>query len=414
MPRRVLLLIPTTSYKTRAFMDAAERLGVDVVVGSDRRQALEKAMPHRTLALDFARAERALVDVEAFAAARPLAAIVGTDDETTLLAALASRALGLRHNDVAAVRATRDKYAARVQLAASGLRGPEFFTVPLGADPQAAARRAPFPCVLKPRALSAGQGVIRVDNPAAFVVAFVRISAILSNPELRRLKGVATDLLVESYLPGSEVAVEGLLEGGRLRVLALFDKPDPLEGPYFAETLYVTPSRASTATQREIEDEVARGCSALGLTEGPLHAELRLTPAGPTLLEVAARTIGGLCSRTLRFGAGISLEELTLRHALGEPTDDLGLAAGAAGVLMLPVPHAGRLRAVNGVETARAVTGIEDVVVTLHRGAEVVPLPEGHRYLGFVFARDSSAQRVEAALRAAQAALEIDISPATG
>jgi biotin carboxylase len=216
---------------------------------------------------------------------------------------------------------------------------------------------------------------------------------------------------VESFVPGAEVALEGLLRGGELEVLALFDKPDPLDGPFFEETLYVTPSRHPAALAAAVVATTARAAAALGLREGPVHAELRLAPSGPVVLEVAARSIGGLCSRTLRFGAGLSLEEVLVAHAMGLPLDALRREARAAGVMMLPIPRRGILHAVGGVEAARAVPGVEDVVVTAPEGREVVPLPEGDSYLGFLFARGETPGAVEAALREGHRRLDLDIRP---
>ncbi|HKQ62881.1 MAG TPA: ATP-grasp domain-containing protein [Candidatus Polarisedimenticolaceae bacterium] len=409
MADRVLLLMPTATYKATDFLAAAEKLGVEVIVGSDRRQALEDEAPGRTLALDFLEPQRSVTRITQLGDAGALRAVVGTDDETTLLAAAAAAALGLPHNPLEAVRAARDKHETRRLLAAAGLPGPTFARVALDAEPAAAAAGAPYPCVLKPLGLSASRGVLRADDAAQFVAAFARIRAILAQPDVRGKGGDAQHLLVEEYIPGAEVALEGLLARGELRVLALFDKPDPLEGPTFEETLYVTPSRRPDATQAAIAAEVQAGCRALGLREGPVHAELRLPGGLPWLLELAPRTIGGLCSRTLRFGAGVSLEELILRHALGRGTGELVRERSASGVMMIPVPRAGRLRAVDGLEAARAVPGVEGVTITIPLGGEVVPLPEGHRYLGFIFARDASPAAVEAALRQAHARLRFEL-----
>jgi biotin carboxylase len=216
-------------------------------------------------------------------------------------------------------------------------------------------------------------------------------------------------VLVEAFVPGAEVALEGLLRGGELEVLAVFDKPDPLDGPFFEETIYVTPSRHPAPLLARIEAVIADGCRALGLAEGPVHAELRLPPAGPVVLEIAARSIGGLCSRTLRFGAGLSLEEVLVAHAMGLPLASLRRESRASGVMMLPIPRRGILHAVGGVETARAVPGVEDVVVTARLGREVVPLPDGDSYLGFLFAKGETPAAVEAALREGHRRLVLDI-----
>jgi len=257
--------------------------------------------------------------------------------------------------------------------------------------------------------LSASRGVIRANDGREFVAAFRRIAAILTQPDAAPPVGARRALLVEEFVPGREVALEGLLVGGRLHALALFDKPDPLDGPFFEETIYVTPSRLPEATQARIASVTREACAALGLTEGPIHAELRVNERGPFVLEVAARSIGGLCSRTLTFGTGLSLEELILRHALGRPLQSLEREHRAAGVMMIPIPRAGRLAAVHGVDDAAAVDGVEDVAITMHPGQDVIPLPEGWQYLGFIFARAQTPAAVERALRRAHARLRFDI-----
>jgi biotin carboxylase len=251
--------------------------------------------------------------------------------------------------------------------------------------------------------------VIRANDPAELDAALERVRAIAGSSG-GGAGGRHADVLVESYIPGAEVAVEGLLDAGTLYVLAIFDKPDPLEGPYFEETIYVTPSQHPAEVQHAIERAVADACSAIGLVEGPVHAELRLPPDGPpVVLEAAARSIGGLCARTLRFGAGISLEEVILRHALGLPLGSLERARAASGVMMIPIAAEGVLEAVDGIEDASAVDGVEGVEITIPRGQRVAALPEGDRYLGFIFAAASGPSEVESALRAAFDELRIVI-----
>jgi biotin carboxylase len=280
-------------------------------------------------------------------------------------------------------------------------------------DARAAARRVRYPCVLKPLVLSASSGVIRADDAAGFVTAFARVAALLADPTVRALGEGTEQILVEDFVPGIEVAVEGLLTDGALTVLALFDKPDPLDGPFFEETIYVTPSRLPEATQQAIAEVTAQAARALGLTDGPIHAELRLRPGGaapaPIVLELAARSIGGLCSRTLRFGTGLTLEDIILRRALDLPIASLERERAAAGVMMIPIPRAGVLEKVAGVEAAGAMPHVEDVTISAHPGETLVPLPEGHRYLGFIFARAATPAAAEQALRAAHAVLDFDI-----
>jgi len=397
---RVLLLLPTTSYKADDFLAAARRLEVEVVVGTDRRQALEGLAPGGSIALDFVSTERGLRTILDFHHHMPLAGVIGVDDESIVLAAAVGAALGLRHNPVSAARASRDKYLLRQRLSGAGLRGPRYRRVGVTDDPVAVADAINYPSVVKPLGLSASRGVLLVDEPGEFPAVFRRIASILDEPDVRRRGGDVEHLLVEEYLPGAEVAVEGLLDRGRLEVLALFDKPDPLVGPTFAETIFVTPSRLPPHVRAAIAEETAKGCRALGLSEGPVHAELRVENEVPWLLEIAARTIGGLCGRTLRFGAGVSLEELVLRHALGiEVRGDR--ESLAAGVLMIPVLEAGVLRGWSGLDDARSVPRIEEVTLTVHRGTRLVPLPEGNRYMGFVIARGERPDEVEQALRTA-------------
>jgi biotin carboxylase len=407
---RLLLLLPTTTYRTEDFLDAARTLGVDIVCASEKPSTFEAHAPDHLVTLDFTDPDGAATRVAELAARRPLRAVVGVDDLTTVAAAAIAERLGLRTNAVAAVTAARDKFQMRQCLAAAGLPIPRFRRIPLKDDPFLAARGVQFPCVLKPLALSASRGVIRANNVDQFIAAFRRIVALLARDDVEVRGDAAQYLLAEEYVPGLEVALEGLLLGGTLHTLALFDKPDPLEGPFFEETIYVTPSRLPVAVQSAIERVAAAACTALGLVEGPVHAELRFNDAGPWVLEVAARSIGGLCSRTLRFGTGMTLEEIILRHALGRPIETLARERRPAGVMMIPIPRAGRLQAVRGQESAQSVAGVEDVTLTAHVGQELVPLPEGWQYLGFIFARAETPDAVEAALRDAHARLKFEIA----
>ena len=411
--KRVLLLLPTTTYRARDFLDAARRMGVEVVVGTDGHQALENEAPGGTLTLDFADPAAATEAIVAFSARRPLQGVVGTDDETVLLATQAATALRLRANPLEAVALTRNKHRLRRALAEAGLPSPPYRLLAITDDPRAAAGEVPFPCVLKPTFLSASRGVIRADDADAFDAAFYTIAGLLADPDVRRRGGeAAAEILVEGYIPGEEYAVEGMLENGGFRLLALFDKPDPLEGPHFEETIYVTPSRAPRERQAVILETVRLAVATLGLCEGPVHAELRCNDEGAFILEIAARSIGGRCARVLRFGAGLSLEELILRHAFGEGCADLERVPGAAGVMMIPIPRAGVLEEVKNLEAARAVRGIEDIDIAIARGQPLTPLPEGNRYLGFIFARGAGPGEVEAALREAHRRLEIVVTPA--
>jgi len=407
---RLLLLLPTTTYRTEDFVEAAHKLGVDLVCGSERPNTMEDLAPDSLVTLPFADPEAAATRVAEWSRQRPLDAVVGVDDLTASLAAAIAERLELRTNPVAAVTAARNKHEMRQCLAAAGVPEPRFRRIALDEDPFQAARGVAFPCVLKPLALSASRGVIRANNVDQFMAAFRRIAALLRRRDVEASGDAARYLLAEQYIPGLEVALEGLLMGGTLHTLAIFDKPDPLEGPFFEETIYVTPSRLPTGILARITSVTAAACTALGLSEGPVHAELRVNDDGPWVIEVAARSIGGLCSRTLRFGTGVSLEELILRHALGWPIDSLDRERRPAGVMMIPIPRGGHLQAVRGRERAAAVAGVEEVALTAHVGQELVPLPEGWQYLGFIFARADTPDAVEKALREAHAHLRFDIA----
>jgi biotin carboxylase len=407
---RLLLLLPTRTYRTRDFLDAARTLGVEVVCASEEPNTLEAAVPESFLTLDFTDPPGAAKRVVEFAGRLPLRAVVGVDDATGEAAAAIASALGLKTaNSVAAVSATRNKLETRRRLHAAGIPQPRYWPIALDDDPKGAARQVELPCVLKPLSLSASRGVIRADDVLQFVAAFHRIAAILRRDDVALNGEAAGVILAEEFIPGVEVALEGLLTAGALHTLALFDKPDPLDGPFFEETIYVTPSRLPGETQRRISEMTGRAGAALGLTEGPVHAELRVNERGPWVIEVAARSIGGLCSHTLRFGTGMSLEEIILRHALAWPIDSLERERRPAGVMMIPIPRAGRLDATHGLEAARAVPGIEDVTISAHVGQALVPLPEGWQYLGFIFARAETPESVERALREAHARLAFEI-----
>jgi biotin carboxylase len=408
---RLLLLIPTTTYRTEDFVAAAAKLDVELVVASERPNVLEAALPDNLLTLDFDEPLKAARTVAEFARRHPVNAVVPVDDRTTVVGAAIAERLGLRSSSLDAVSTTRNKHRMREAFARAGVRSPRFTLLDVSDDPEAVSSRMTYPCVLKPTILAGSRGVIRADDVPSFVAAFRRVVAILQGPDTAGLGKGREEVLVEDFIPGREVALEGLLVGGELHVLALFDKPDPLDGPYFEETIYVTPSRLAPDVQQAITAETRWAARALGLTEGPVHAELRVNEQGPWVVEVAARTIGGLCSRTLRFGAGLSLEELVIRHALGIELDSLERERRPAGVMMLPIPRGGVLRATRGREAALAVPGIEEVTISAHVGQELVPLPEGSRYLGFLLARADSPDAVEAALREAHRRLEFDVDP---
>lgn len=405
---RLLLIAPPTSYRIAPYAAAAARLDLDLTIASQGEHSLVSAVA-RGLHLDLREPERALARIVEALNGAGIAAVLGTDDSTVELASRAAQALGLPHNPPESARLARRKDLARARLRAAGVPVPEFRVVDLirPVVPQCAG--LDFPVVVKPLMLSGSRGVIRADDGPALEAACRRLHAILEQ-EKDAAPGERTRALVERYLPGVEVAVEGMLSGGRMETLALFDKPDPLEGPFFEETYYVTPSRLPRTVQERIRRRTAQACAAYGLCEGPVHAELRVDGAQAWILEVAARTIGGHCARLLRFGTGLGLEELVLAHAVGRALESRA-GAGAAGVLMIPIPRAGALRRVEGVLAAQRVPGVEEVEISVREGYELVPLPEGSSYLGFIFARGPEPAVVEQALRQAHACLRVVTAP---
>ncbi len=411
--KRILILASKLGYQTRSFAEAARRLGVEVVFGTDRCYQLDDPWADRAIPLHFEQPEQAARDLLARLAANRPDAFLALGDRPTVTAAYAAGLFGLTYNSPESVLASRSKLRQRKVFRDAGLSVPDFFSFALDEPLGAVISRVKFPCVVKPLSLAASQGVIRANDRVEFAAAVSRNRALLESPELQVTRESGLDrLLVEGYIPGREVAVEGLLDRGRLRVLAIFDKPDPLEGPYFEESIYVTPSRLSEKQQVSIVDCLGRSVRALGLEHGPLHAEFRINEAGPWVLEVQPRPIGGLCARALRFGPEkIYLEELLVRHALGLPGSDLSREPEASGVMMIPVPKSGVLEGVEGLEAARATPHVTDIQITARLHDPIVAWPEGSSYLGFIFAGGETPQDVESALRAAHSRLRFQITP---
>lgn len=410
--KRLLLLCTTTGYQAKAFVEAAQQLSLDVVFGTDRCHVLEDPWQDGALPLRFEKPREAARRILAHTRTNPLDAIVALGDRPTPTAAYACRELRLPYHPPEAAEICRDKYKSRQRLAAAGLRVPRFVRFTVADDPKRIAPDVEYPCVLKPLAFSASRGVIRADDAADFITAFRRICRLLCSPDIQVLREETSHFIqVENFISGCEFALEGLLVRGELKVLALFDKPDALEGPYFEETMYVTPSRLPSAAQAQIVDAIRAGVEALGLYHGPIHAEVRLNAEGVWILEVAARPIGGLCARALRFEGEISLEELVLRHALGQDIRTIERERGASGVMMIPIPAAGVYEGVEGLEDALPTPGILEIRITVKPEHKILPLPEGASYLGFIFARGATPEVVEHALRAAHQKLRFQISP---
>jgi formate-dependent phosphoribosylglycinamide formyltransferase (GAR transformylase) len=408
MARRVLLIAATTGYQLRAFEQSARGMGLDVVLATDRCHQLEDPWGDGAFPVRFENPEEAAQTLSRLSP-KPQA-VVAVGDRPTLIASLAALTFGLPFHSPSAVLACRDKFRARERFREAGLAVPSYTCVPVDTNAGAASRSIPYPCVLKPLGLSGSRGVIRANNVEEFHAAFERIRALLQSADIRRTHEEQHRFIqIESYIPGLEYALEGIVTGGRLRVLALFDKPDPLEGPFFEETIYMTPSCAPQEVQDAIRQATQDGVRALGLSHGPIHAEMRYNDAGVFLLEIAARPIGGLCANALRFTGGVALEELILRHALAEDIGGLQLEDGASGVMMIPIPKSGIYNGVAGVDDATATANVDGVTITAKEGQRLLKLPEGASYLGFIFARAATCEMVDRALRQAHQQLRFDI-----
>lgn len=415
--QRLLLFAAKLGYQTRSFNAAAEKLGVELAFVTDRCGRMDDPWNDHALPAHFESPETAARAVLEAQRGLRVDGVLALGDRPGPTAAYVARGLGLLHNHPASVEACRNKLRTREVFREAGIPVPWFRGVSLNALPEPALLGINYPCVLKPLSLSASQGVVRANNREEFLAGAARLKKLLESPEIRATRELNLhQMLVEGYLPGSEVAVEALLTEGTLRILAIFDKPDPLEGPYFEETIYVTHSRLPDSGQRAIESTLQSAVRALGLTHGPVHAEFRLNEQGVWPIEVAPRPIGGLCARALRFRIadgeeGIGLEELLLRHALGLPGGDAVRESGASGVMMIPVPQCGILENVEGEESARQIPGITSLEITARVHDYIAAWPEGSSYLGFLFARCDTPAAAEAALRAAHTQLKFTLTP---
>jgi len=419
---RLMILCSTTGYQMRAFVETAREMGLPLALGSDRCRVLDDPWKDEALPLRFEDPEASAQAIVEYARSNALQGIVALGDRPAPVAARACAALGLPFHSPSAADVCRDKYLSRERLRAAGLNIPAFERFTINSDPREIVRgggpRVGFPCVLKPLALSASRGVIRADNEREFIANFERIRALLLSPEVQVMREETSGYIqAEAYIEGREIAVEGVVDRGRMRLLAIFDKPDPLEGPYFEETIYVTPSRLNNDAQRRIEETLECAVAALGLFHGPFHAELRWNRRGAWPIEVAARSIGGLCSRALRFElpgrtGWLSLEQLLIELALGRDAGAVRREEAAAGVMMIPVEREGVYEGAEGLEAARSTPGVEDIVITVAPKQHLTPLPAGGCYLGFIFARGRSPEDVEDALRAAHRQLRFEMTPA--
>jgi len=404
MERRLLLLVPTTTYRARAFIEAARRLPVALSVASEEPSALQHIAPASLPAFDFADVDESVRAAQTLHDDSPVHAVVAVDDGATRAAAAIAARLGLQGNSLESVECCLDKCRMRQRFDRTGVHQPPWTICSFG-EPAALPGPMTYPVVVKPRAMSGSRGVIRADNDRELTAAIRRVERIELGAAVS-----STGALVEGFVPGDEIAIEGLLHDGALHVITVFDKPDPLNGPFFPETIYTTPSRLPEPFRARAFARLREVIAALDVRDGPIHAELRGSAERVELIEIATRSIGGLCSRVLQFAGGVTLEDVILRHALGLLEAPPALTNPAAGVYMLQVPAAGRVERIDGVERAARVPGIDEIRITANPGREITPLPDGSIYPGFLFARRPTADAVEQALREAASCIRFTMA----
>ncbi len=412
---RILLLIPATSYRTTAFIEAARSINVEVTVGSDHRSTLAEMNPAGLLSIDIYDIARAVESASTFSQSYRIDAVIGVDDQSVVAASAIAEELGLPHNTIISVSATRNKYIMREFLSQHAVPQPSYIRVSIDENSEYLPGNISFPAVLKPVALSGSRGVIKVNDKNELQNAFYRVRKILDTINKKELTHDSRFVLIEEFIEGDEIAVEGLITDNDCKILAIFDKPDRLTGPYFEETIYTTPSRHNPDTLTDIIELTKQAVHAIGLSRGPFHAEIRFNESGNYIIEIAARSIGGYCSQALRFQDAnrpdriVSLEELIIRNALNNSIDSIHRESDASGVMMIPAPRRGTLQGVRGVEAAKKIPEISDLIISAHIGQELVPLPERSKYPGFIFARAKDPFIVEQSLRKAYEVLEFDV-----
>lgn len=406
MSPRVLVVLPTETYRAADFVNAARATGVELAIASE--SDLPLVASDRQVLIDCAQVHQSAEAIAALASTTPVDAIIAADDAGVEIAALASELIGLPTSPAGSVHATLDKSLMRASLLAAEIAQPRFEVVGVGGA-AAAAERIGYPVVTKPRTRTASIGVVRSNDAGD-----LEIAAGIAERHQRADDGSAT-ILVEEYLDGPEISLEGMVWDGVVETLAIFDKPDQPSGPFFPESTFVTPSTLSRREVAEVEATVQRATRAIGLTHGPIHAELRIVAAVPKVLEIAGRSIGGLCGRALTFGLmGDSIESLLIRQSLGMRRVGSSRQPGASGVLMIPIERSGTLTSVTGLDRAAEIEGVWNVEMTVPLGADVVAPPHGDRYLGFVFARSHDRATTVRALRTAASVIEVQIDDKAG
>ena len=404
----VILIIPSASYRSNAFMNAADKLDLKILVVTDNSQVFSDQFPDNIITMNFDHWTEKLDEISEWSDRFNLMAVIGVDEESILLAAIFSQYLGIEHNSIESVMRTTNKLLMRFELKKARMNCPWFRSFSIEKLPDDIIEEINFPCVIKPTFLSASQGVLRVNNEQEFKEGFQILTDLLSQKKIKKRGGEeANYIMVEEYIPGNEVSIEGIVSQGKLKILAIFDKPEPLEGPTFEETIFVTPTTLSGSMQSSLYETAQQAMETLGIVKGPVHIEVRINSNGNYILECASRSIGGMCSKILEFQGGMSLEELILRSSLGRNIEKSNLSDTAKGVMMMPIKNSGKLKEMRGVEEAISVDGITDLQITIKPGEMLDPLPKGDRYLGFLFAEGKNQEMVIKDLKNAWSKIEV-------
>ncbi|MBS1256004.1 MAG: Alanine--anticapsin ligase [Deltaproteobacteria bacterium] len=404
----VILIIPSASYRSNAFMNAADKLDLKILVVTDNSQVFSDQFPDNIITMNFDHWTEKLDEISEWSDRFNLMAVIGVDEESILLAAIFSQYLGIEHNSIESVMRTKNKLLMRFELKKARMNCPWFRSFSIEKLPDDIIEEINFPCVIKPTFLSASQGVLRVNNEQEFKEGFQILTDLLSQKKIKKRGGEeANYIMVEEYIPGNEVSIEGIVSQGKLKILAIFDKPEPLEGPTFEETIFVTPTTLSGSMQSSLYETAQQAMETLGIVKGPVHIEVRINSNGNYILECASRSIGGMCSKILEFQGGMSLEELILRSSLGRNIEKSNLSDTAKGVMMMPIKNSGKLKEMRGVEEAISVDGITDLQITIKPGEMLDPLPKGDRYLGFLFAEGKNQEMVIKDLKNAWSKIEV-------
>ena len=404
--KRLLLVSHHNSYRIAPYIKAALNLGLEVTIASQGKHSLVTEVANG-LHIDFDDVNAAHKEILKENQKRPFTGILGSDDQTVELAAYAAKTLKLPHNPPRAALYSHRKDLARAQLSLTGCPVPIHCLLDLNLPVKNQMAGLPWPCVIKPLNMSASRGVIRTNNKDEFITACERLRPIIADSQEEFEQ---RHLLIEDYIDGIEIAYEGFLQNGELETITIFDKPDPLTGPYFAETIYVTPTALSDELQLSIKKVIQKACLAYGLRSGAIHAECRIDSENRIwILEVASRTIGGDCARVLD-NENFSIEELAILLAIGQPVTPY-IAEQARGVMMIPIRQKGLLKRVEGLLQASKIKHIDKIDIIIGEGHELIPLPEGNQYLGYIFASAESTEQVTAAIREAYALLKFVTAP---